>query len=486
ILILALLLSIFYRTTVIYIVVFIKLGEFSMRPWDESMFAVNTYEMMHNGKYFSNYFNGHIDICNTKPLLTIWTQIIFVKLFGYNELALRLPSAIAATLVILIIFVFIYKKYSPIWAWISALIILTSSGFISFHTARTAEADSILTLFLLLTNLYFIKFLTEEKKQNILLFFVYLTLAFATKMFASLLFIPAYILLLIINKKLKNFAYSMNFLFGTLLFFIVNFGLILLKNQDNPGYLYEIFNKDAGRMLRVVENHKEIFSYYVDGLIMNRFSVWFTLLMFGFVFVFISKVEKEKKILLMTTILLVSYFLVISISVTKLQWYDMPLFPFMALIAAYPIYFIINWFLNSKPAKSGFKVSLIIISVFAYPYYMMFRQSQENGLNSFEKNNEASERYLFKKNIEHVNLDGIKVFYTGYNGSLLFYKYKMQEMGQNIELVCSENFNDNDKVLVSNDSLKKCIKKDYVNKIIDNNDNADLIQIISKTNLPTH
>lgn len=84
--------------------------------------------------------------------MTLWAQIVFVKLFGYNELALRLPSAIAAALTILLVFVFLYRDYSTYWAWAAVLILLTSQGFIGFHTARTAEADSLLTFFLLVSN----------------------------------------------------------------------------------------------------------------------------------------------------------------------------------------------------------------------------------------------------------------------------------------------------------------------------------------------
>lgn len=131
----------------IYLVIFLKLDSFHMRWWDESMFAVNTYEMMENGKYFSLYFDGRPDLFNTKPPLTNWLQLLFVKLLGYNELAVRLPSAIAACLSVLIVFKFTLKRFDVLWAWVSVLILLTSEGFIGFHTARTADSDSLLTLF---------------------------------------------------------------------------------------------------------------------------------------------------------------------------------------------------------------------------------------------------------------------------------------------------------------------------------------------------
>ncbi len=198
----------------IYLVVFVKLGAFHMRLWDESMFAVNTYEMIHNGNYFANYFDGHPDICNTKPVLTLWAQIACVKLFGYNELALRLPSAVAAALTILLVFVFLYRNYSAYWAWASALILLTTTGFIGFHTARTAEADSMLTFFMFLSNLAFLKFINSQKQKYVLFFMLSLTLAFATKMVAALLFLPSILIVLIIHKQLKKFVWNPYFFCG--------------------------------------------------------------------------------------------------------------------------------------------------------------------------------------------------------------------------------------------------------------------------------
>jgi hypothetical protein len=97
--------------------------------------------------------------------------------------------------------------------------------------------------------------------------------------------------------------------------------------------------------------------------------------------------------------------------------------------------------------------------------------------------NEASERYLFGKNKEKADLSGTKVLFTGYNGSLLFYKYKMHEMGQEIDLTMNADFQPNDKVLVSNDSLKNVLKREYILIKLDSMDNAVLVKIESKIQL---
>lgn len=218
----------------VYLAVFIKVGAFHMRWWDESLYAVNTYEMIGNKKFFTAYFNGNIDLFNTKPPLILWVQIVFVKLLGYNELALRLPSAISAALTVILLFSFVNKRFNSVIAWFTALILLTAQGFIDFHTARTADADSLLTLLTLLSNICFINYLEKNKSIYILYFFCFLTLAFCTKMYAALLFLPAHFFILLQVKKLREFIFNRHFAIGILSFIILCAGILLLRELEAP------------------------------------------------------------------------------------------------------------------------------------------------------------------------------------------------------------------------------------------------------------
>lgn len=461
----------------IYLVIFLKLGSFHMRHWDESMFAVNTYEMIHNGNYFSLYFDGKPDLFNTKPPLTTWLQILSVKLFGYNELALRIPSALAASASVILVYRFMSKQFNLLWAWISALILLTSAGFIHFHTARTADSDSLLCFFILAGNLYFFKYLMEDKKKYIFLFFVFISLAFATKMYAALLFTPAYIIILMRYKKMLPFIFNRYFLAGISLFVISAIGLVLLREMDSPGYLREILFKDAGRMLTVVENHRESGTFYFDNFFSTRFSSWFLLLIIGASTAFFIEDKTVKSFLTNLTILVATYLVIITFSITKLEWYDMPLYPIISIIAAYPLYYIIQTLISDSNPKRWIQQVLIIIVVFIYPYHMMFDKSQGNRIAAGEKKQEANELYLFSRINQKNNLDKITVYYSEYTGSLLFYKYKLAELNQEIELSNTGEFHLNDKILVSNDSLIHRMHEQYTFSTIDQLENAQLVQI---------
>ncbi|MDR0803084.1 glycosyltransferase family 39 protein [Fluviicola sp.] len=461
----------------IYLVIFLKLGSFPMRHWDESMFAVNTYEMIHNGKYFSLYFDGKPDLFNTKPPLTTWIQILSVKVFGYNELALRMPSALAAATSVIIVYRFISKHFSILWAWISALILLTSTGFIHFHTARTADSDSLLCLFVLVSNLYFLKYLMTDEKKYIFLFFIFMSLAFATKMYAALLFIPAYMILLIRYKRFLTFIFNRHFLAGIGLFLVTAIGLILLREMDSPGYFREILLKDAGRVLTVVENHKESTTFYFDNFFKTRFSIWFILLLIGASLAFLIEDKLNRSFLLSLTVLTIIYLTIITFSITKLEWYDMPLYPIISIIAAYPVYYIINTSISNSDPKKWLKYITILIVVFIYPYHMLFDKSQSNRMPTGEKKQEANEQYIFSKINQNSNLNNIKVYYSGYNGSLIFYKYKLAMLNQAIELSNTGEFHLNDRVLVSNDSLINKMNQHYTFSTIDQIENARLVHI---------
>jgi hypothetical protein len=121
-----------------------------------------------------------------------------------------------------------------------------------------------------------------------------------------------------------------------------------------------------------------------------------------------------------------------------------------------------------------------MILIYLYPYHIQFENSQANRLTPLEKAMEANERYLFERENQHRNLNGIHVYYTGYNRGLFFYKYKLADKGQSIQLNTNGIFQVNDKVLVCNEDLKSLLSKRYLYDSIDSYNQALLVQIKQK------
>jgi len=438
------------------------------------MFAVNTYEMMNNGHYFSLYFDGSPDLFNTKPPLTIWLQLLFSKIFGYNELSIRLPSAIFSSLSILITFIFINKNFSNKWAWISALILLTSNGYIGFHTSRTGDSDSVLTFLLLVANINFVNFILKENKKYILYFFLFLILAFMTKLYAAFLFSFGYLFILIYYKKFKSFIFNYYFLFGLSSFIILTVSIIYAREIDTPGYFFEILNKDAGRLVNLVERHREDYLFYINNFFIRNFSIW---IIFSILSVFLLSISCNKvKILIFSFLVLtLSYLVIITLSITKLTWYDMPLYPLLSIMSGYAIYYLIETIFKEK--KIVFQYTLIF-SIFIFPYYLMFNKSQVNFIPKGERDLESNEIYLYNSIKKGEDLDGVKVLTKNWNGSLLFYKYKLQDKNQHISIIYNLNeVKKGDKVLISDSKLKQEIVSKYHYIEINKNQKSILYQI---------
>src|ERR1051326_4024176 len=63
---------------------------------DEPRFAEASREMIQRGDYVVPYFNNQLRL--DKPPLTYWAQTVSYRMFGQNDFAARLPSAVAAAL----------------------------------------------------------------------------------------------------------------------------------------------------------------------------------------------------------------------------------------------------------------------------------------------------------------------------------------------------------------------------------------------------
>src|SRR5690606_31525207 len=127
----------------IYLPLFEFLDSLTIQIWDEARLAINAYEMLNNGNFIVTYFEGEPDMWNTKPPLLIWFQVLFMKILGVNELAVRLPSAIAALFTCITLLVFSLKYFKRFWfGFIVVFILVTSSGYVNIHASRTGDYDA--------------------------------------------------------------------------------------------------------------------------------------------------------------------------------------------------------------------------------------------------------------------------------------------------------------------------------------------------------
>jgi len=114
---------------------------------DEPRFAEASREMRARGDYVVPYFNNGYRF--DKPPLTYWAQVACYRVFGENDFAARLPSALAAAFTVLVVYGFGTRLYGAGVGWGAALIFLTSLQ-VSMH-AKGAVADMLMVLFFTLS-----------------------------------------------------------------------------------------------------------------------------------------------------------------------------------------------------------------------------------------------------------------------------------------------------------------------------------------------
>ena len=86
---------------------YFQIGSTPLFDWDEGAFSEATREMLAGGDYLTTYLNG--EYRSAKPILIYWLQAGAAHVFGLNEFAMRLPSAICATLWTLLVFLFLRR-----------------------------------------------------------------------------------------------------------------------------------------------------------------------------------------------------------------------------------------------------------------------------------------------------------------------------------------------------------------------------------------
>lgn len=117
---------------------FAFLGRAPLFDVDEGAFSQSTLEMFQRGDFLSTYLNGQPRY--DKPILVYWLQAASVAVLGVSEFALRLPSALCATLWAALTYLFVRRYFGLERALLAAAVLATSLGVSIIGRAATADA----------------------------------------------------------------------------------------------------------------------------------------------------------------------------------------------------------------------------------------------------------------------------------------------------------------------------------------------------------
>ncbi len=118
------------------------LGNVTLFDRDEPRFATAAREMIQNHDYLIPHFNGALR--PDKPPLLYWLMDASYWIFGQaNELSARIPSAIAGTLTLLVVYLMVALRFGTFTARYAALILGTCTVFVIESRLATADATQL-------------------------------------------------------------------------------------------------------------------------------------------------------------------------------------------------------------------------------------------------------------------------------------------------------------------------------------------------------
>ncbi|MBL7933052.1 MAG: glycosyltransferase family 39 protein [Bacteroidia bacterium] len=443
------------------------LDNLPIRIWDESRVAVNALEMYYGKDYLVARFEGEPDMWNTKPPLILWLQVLFMHLFGPGEIAIRLPSSFSVFFTCLALLLFCKRYLKNFWlGFIAVLCLITSNGYMGYHVARTGDYDAMLTLFTTVSSLFFYAFCETKQTKYLYWFFAALTLGAFTKGVAALLFTPALAIYALFSIPPGYFFRNKHFYIGLFSFFVLILSFYFARNAVNDTYIKMVHeNELGGRFLESQGEHPFDFWRYYNNFISMQYADRYLLIPCGMLVGGFSKDPRVKKFSLFVTLLTITFFIVISSSKTKLDWYDAPLYPWFAILVALFIDLFFN-VLRTAPIllqslKRNVTPYLLIMILFYIPYRETWRFTYAPEERSWDRDFYQMGAYLKDALRGNVHMHHKYIVYEEYKAHILFYVEILQHQKVNTGFKSFDEIKKGDAILVSNDNTREKIKQHF-------------------------
>jgi 4-amino-4-deoxy-L-arabinose transferase-like glycosyltransferase len=316
-------------------ILLLRNGAVPMQLWDESRNANSGLEMSQNGHLLVSYFHGAPEHWSTKPPLLIWCIALFLRLGFPPLLAVRLPSILAATTGVLLVFFFcriwLRDRLAGLFA---GLTLLSAPLFVGWHTGRTGDFDSFVALFTLIYTLAFWGYVEPAEDRHrarwLAVAGLAVVLSVLSKGVGGVLALPGLLLYVIVCGRLVK-TFSDWRLWLTLIgIAAITGGFYGLREHFDPGYLHAVWNNEfTGRYLAVNEDHRGGPLYYVSTLA-KKFEPGFILLPLAAP-PFFRRDRRRRSIALICLLTAAVLLAVLTQSKTKVFWYAVPAAPLLAL-----------------------------------------------------------------------------------------------------------------------------------------------------------
>lgn len=446
-----------------------------LNQWDESRLATSALEMLQNHNWLVPHFDRKPDMWSTKPPLMIWLQVGMMKIVGINELAVRLPSAIAGLFTCLLLFGFFSKKLkAPLLGLLCAAVLLTTDGYIhTNHSARNGDYDALLTLFTTAYCLCFFIFIEQGMRKYLVYTFVFLTLSVLTKSVEGLLFIPSLLVYTVYKRKLPAVIKNKDFYWCCAGFLLIAGGYYVLREHYNPGYIAAVReNEWGGRYNNALEGHGHDKWYLFRDLVNSSFSSWYLLVIPGIVAGLFSKKHLVKDITVFTVLLTLLYLIIISGSQTKLEWYMMPMFPFLSIITGVFIFSICSVLSDIGKRKNALYLNTLpyvfAVIIFILPFRHIVIKAMTQMENVYQTVAERDFGFYLRDALHHPERfnSNYSVFHVPFNQEFFWYLCVLKYLHRPVKIIDSSGIKPGMYVLPYDEEARQYLEKNYYSVVL--------------------
>jgi 4-amino-4-deoxy-L-arabinose transferase-like glycosyltransferase len=415
-----------------------ELGRNPVQLWDESRVAVNAVEMAQNGHWLVPHFDGMPDHWNTKPPLLIWLEALSFRAFGYSTWALRLPTLLASLGTVLLLFKFAQRVLQrPLAGLLGVIVLVTCSGYVRLHVARTGDYDTLLTFWQVLLWTSFFQYLETGTRHHLLWLSFALVAATLTKGPAGLLGLPGLLAYAIGRGRLWWLVRQPGVYVAAGSWLLVISSYFLLRERLDPGYWQAVQANDlGGRYLTVIEGHGSDWNYYLDNIQYHFFIQWLWALVPALVICWLQPPGLVRRAAGLLTVFVIGWLVVISSSKSKLEWYDAPIYPALALLVGLGLSILyqdlVRLYLPRSSQRGVWVMKLFLfISIFYTGYYTIVHQLIDERHSDYGAGADGHlGRYITELMHVRPELDNVTLLTNseGYRAVLKYYRLIFEEV----------------------------------------------------------
>ena len=412
--------------------------------WDESRQANNALEMVASGLSLVTTYNGVPDHWNARPPLLVWVIAATMQLLGTNEWAVRLPSVLAALATGVVMFAFLALHLRrPFAGFAAAMVLFGASGYMLQHGARAGDHEAMLTLW---TTCYgiaaYLHLYGSRERRGLWLSLTALCvmLAYLTKSVLGLVFLPAIVLHALLHRRLWESLRSPGLYIHVALVLFVCVAYYVAREAQDPGFVAEVLYRDFGRYSNLIVYEKarpatyfvaafNRFYWLIPGLVMAAWIAW-------------RGDGEPRRVCSFLGLLAFFYLIVISTSRTKFPWYDIPLYPVIAMVVGIALDLLVSGFARraGRSATPGrVVIALALVALIGRMVGLTFPRMSESA-----KASELVQYNLFlRDHVAHrAGERSILVVHPGYDAEefgyyvapTLFYVQVLRREGRTVEI----------------------------------------------------